>query len=565
MTKKSSRSSANQNKASDYIRQYYKQIQAGKVVVGDKIRRIYAKLVADLDDKDNQWIFDEAKGQHPITFIEKYCKHSKGKLGGQPLILELWQKAFIAAAFGFIDKETGLRRFRELILMVGRKNGKSVLGSGLANYMLTADGEHGADVVSAATKRDQAKIIWQESVKMIKKSPLLSKFCRCYVGEIVCRLNEGSFKPLSSDSNTLDGLNVHCSLIDELHAIEDRNLYDVIIDGMTAREQPMSIITTTAGTVREAIFDQKYDECVAVINGTIENDRLLPIIYELDNREEWQNPKMWEKANPGLGTIKNRVILAEKVEAAKNDARLVKNLVTKDFNVRDTATEAWLTWEQINNTETFDEEELRGSYCAGGFDLSSTTDLTCATILAHKQGQAKKLYCKQMYFLPEALLEQRVAEDIVPYDIWLKQGLLRTTPGNKINYHYVKEWFVEMAQKLDLCFYGIGYDSWSAVYLVEEMTAAFGKNVLEAVIQGKKTLSAPMKSLGADLEAKIINYNNNPMLKWCLSNTCIDIDRNGNIQPCKGKVAKKRIDGAASLLDAYVVVERHKEEMADYL
>ena len=553
-----------QAKSSDYIREYNRQIQSGEVIACDKIKRIYAKLVADLDNKDSVWVYDEGKGMHPIQFIECFCKHSKGAMGGQKVLLELWEKAFIAAAFGFINKVTGLRKYKEVFLCVARKNGKSLLASALGNYMLMADGESGADIVSVATKHDQAKIIWSEAVKMIKKSPTLLKFCKCHVGEIVCTMNEGSFKPLSSDSNTLDGLNVHASLIDEMHAIEDRNLYDVIIDGMSARKQPMSIITTTAGTVREGVFDQKYDECCGVLDGTIPNERLLPIIYELDNREEWIDPTKWKKANPGLGTIKQYETLAEKVESAKKDARLVKNLVTKDFNVRDTSIEAWLTFEQIDNTATFDMEDMRDCYCAGGVDLSSTTDLTCATILCHKQGDST-LYVKQMYWLPEALLETRCAEDIVPYDVWLKQGLLRTTPGNKINYHYVTEWFVEMAQQYNLCFYSIGYDSWSATYFVDEMNAQFGTSVMEAVIQGKKTLSAPMKSLGADLEAKRINYNNNPILKWCLSNTCIDVDRNDNIQPAKGKVARKRIDGAASLLDAYTVVEKHKEEMANYL
>lgn len=544
------------------IREYYSQIESGKVVVSLKIKKVYKKLVKDLDNKNCEWEYDPKKANHAIEFVENFCKHSKGKMGGKPFILELWQKAMTAALFGFVHKIDGTRKYREFILIVARKNGKSAWASAIGNYMLTADGEAGPEVVSAATKKDQAKIVWSEAKRMIKKSPALNKRARCLVGEIVVDYNDGTFKPLSSDSNTLDGLNVHCSLIDELHAIEDKNLYDVIVDGMTAREQPISIITTTAGTVREGIFDIKYDECERIINGyedgSYVDERVLPIIYELDSRKEWTNPNCWSKANPGLGTIKNLDQLKTKVNKAIANPMLVKNLLTKDFNIRDTTTEAWLTFEQLNNTDTFNVKELKPKYGIGGADLSSTTDLTCGTIL-FKVPNDEHLYVIQMYFLPEDLLDKRVHEDKIPYDIWRDNGLLRTTPGNKVHYKHVTEWFLEIQKELDIYIYSGGYDAWSANYWVEEMKDTFGKETWEPVIQGKKTLSGPMKSLGADLENKLINYNNNPILKWCLSNTAIDIDKNDNIQPVKTSNQRRRIDGLASLLDAYVQYERVKE------
>lgn len=398
---------------------------------------------------------------------------------------------------------------------------------------------------------------------MVKKSPALNKRARCLVGEIVTDFNEGTFKPLSSESNTLDGLNVHCSLIDELHAIEDKNLYDVIIDGMSAREQPISIITTTAGTVREGIFDIKYDEAERIINGfsdgSYTDDRVLPIIYELDKRDEWVNPDAWIKANPGLGTIKSIDQLKGKVRKAQANPMLVKNLLCKDFNIRETSSEAWLTFEQLNNKATFTLDELKPRYGIGGADLSCTTDLTNATVIFQVPND-DTIYVLQMYWLPEDLLEQRIKEDKIPYDIWAKQGLLRTTPGNRVHYKFVTQWFLEVQNDLDIYIPWIGYDSWSAVYWVEEMCQSFGKMAMEPVIQGKKTLSGPMKALGADLSAKKINYNNNPVLKWCLSNTSVDIDKNDNIQPQKCKNQRRRIDGLAGLLNAYVVLERHKEE-----
>ena len=540
------------------IREYYNAIQNGEVV-SDKVKRVYKKLIKDLDNKESEWEYSPKRANHAIEFIENFCKHSKGKMGGKPFILELWQKAMIAALFGFVHKIDEVRKYREFILIVARKNGKSALGSAIALYMLMADGEFGPEIVSAATKKDQAKIIWSEAKRMVKKSPTLSKRARCLVSEIATDFNDGTFKPLSSDSNTLDGLNVHCSLIDELHAIEDKNLYDVIIDGMTAREQPISVITTTAGTVREGIFDIKYDECERIINGYSDgsyvDERVLPIIYELDNRSEWTDEKCWKKANPGLGTIKNVDQLRSKVEKAKSNPLLVKNLLCKDFNIRETTSEAWLTFEQVNNTDTFDIRELKPRYGIGGADLSSTTDLTCASIL-FKIPNDEHIYVSQMYFLPEDLLEKRVQEDKIPYDLWRDNGLLRTTPGNKVHYKYVTEWFQEMQDTYDIYIYSGGYDSWSANYWIEEMKNTFGKETWQPVIQGKKTLSGPMKNLGADLEKKIINYNNNPILKWCLTNTAIDVDKNNNIQPIKTSNQRRRIDGLASLLDAYVQLER---------
>ena len=549
---------------SDYnpIKDYWIAIENGEVVSA-KVKKVYAKLVKDLADDESEWEYSSKKANHAIEFIENYCKHSKGKYGGKPFILELWQKAMIGALFGFVHKIDGVRKYRELILIVARKNGKSALGSALALYMLMADGEAGPEIVSAATKKDQAKIIWSEAKRMVKKSPVLSKRIRPLVAELISDYNDGSFKPLSSDSNTLDGLNVHCSLIDELHAIQDKNLYDVIVDGMTAREQPLSIITTTAGTVREGIFDLKYDECEKIINGYSDPDgyhdeRVLPIIYELDKREEWTDSKAWKKANPGLGTIKSIDQLAQKVKKAEANSMLVKNLLTKDFNIRETTSEAWLNFEQLNNTATFDIKALKPRYCVAGIDLSATTDLTCASII-FKVPDDDSLYVKQMYWLPADLLEKRVQEDKIPYDAWLEQGYLRVSEGNKVNYKDVTKWLLEIQNEMDVYIYKIGFDNWSSTYLVDELKMNFGRETTEAVIQGAKTFSGPMKRFAADLEAKKINYNNNPILKWNLSNAAIQIDRNDNIALVKTSNSRRRIDGVASLLDAYIVMEKFYE------
>ena len=550
----------------NYIEQYYHAIETGRVTVSTKVRKTYKHLVDKLHDKDSPYIYDDDRANYVIDFIQTFCKHSKGKWGGRPVILELWQKAATAALFGFIDKQTRLRQYRQLILIIARKNGKSTWATCLGLYLLIADGEAGPEIYSAATKRDQAKIIWNEARRMIRKSPALHKKIDLRVSTIRCGFNEGIFEPLGSDSEKLDGLNVHGALIDELHAIKDKNLYDVIVDGMTAREQPLCIITTTAGTVRDNIFDLKYEECERIINGYgdtegYKDETILPIVYELDSRDEWTNPDMWEKANPGLGSIKNKQMLAQKVHQAQNNPLLVKNLLCKDFNVRETGGESFFTFEQLNNEQRFDSKELKPRYGIGGFDLSDTTDLTCATMLFMVPGD-DHIYVKQMYWIPEELFDKRVREDNVPYDIWYQKGLIQKSPGFRNDFRLISEWFKKLQEEEDIYLFKCGYDRWSAAYLVKDMEAIFGEQAMVPIAQGKKTLSAPMKNLAADLTAKKIVYNNNPILKWCMTNVAVDVDRNDNIQPCKTSNPRKRIDGFASLLNAYTVLENCKD---DYL
>lgn len=546
------------------IVEYFEKIESGEIVVGFKVKRIYKKLVDDIVSPIGEFEYSPERANHAIEFIENFCKHSKGKWGGKPIELELWQKAFIAAAFGFVHKIDGTRKYREVLLVVARKNGKSTIASGIGLYLQVADGEPGAEVYAVATKKDQAKLVWIDAKRMVTKSPALRKRIKPLVSELRADFNDSTFKPLGSDSETLDGLNVHGAMMDEIHAWKDKNLYDVIVDGTSSREQSLIFMITTAGTIREAVYDMKYEEAELLLNGLddedgYKDDRFLPIIYELDKREEWTDEKAWQKANPGLGTIKQIDQLRTKVNKAKSNNMLVKNLLTKDFNVRDTSVEAWMTFEALNNTATFDIEELKPRYAIGGADLSSSVDLTSACI-AFMVPNDETVYYKHMYWLPEDLLEQRSNEDKIPYNIWHENGLLRTTPGNTVHHKYVTEWFTEMQEKHDVYIPWVGYDSWSARYWVEEMVNYFGKDSMLPVIQGKKTLSSPMKLLEANLTAKKINYGNNPITKWCISNTSKEEDKNGNIQPHKGKNQRRRIDGLAAMLNAYVVLQDKSQE-----
>lgn len=540
----------------NYIKEYINEIEKGNIIAGRKIIKIYKRLLEESKNESLPFYFDEEIGERPITFIETFCKQSEGEIG-KPIKLELFQKAYIQALFGFVYRDTGYRRFNETMFLVGRKNGKTTMLSAIALYMMIADGEGSAECYSVATKKDQASKAFKSACSMRAQSPEIRAIINKRRTDMYMPTTFSSFEPLSSDSDTLDGLNSHLVIIDELHAIKDRNLYEVMKQSTSSRRQPLVVMITTAGTVRECIFDDIYDYANNILEGTIKNDAFLPVLYELDKTEEWKNIECWQKANPGLGTTKQYKYLVEQVERAKADLSSKKGILCKDFNIRSNSEEKWLDFDTVNNEEMFELDELKGSYAIGGADLSSTTDLTCATLLVMKQ---KKIYILQHYFIPETKIEEKADNDNVPYDIWEKRGLLTVCSGAKINYTNVTEWFLKMHNEYDISALWIGYDPWGSQYWITEMEEAGFE--MEKVIQGAKTMSNPMKQLEADLKEKKVNYNNNPILKWCLLNTAIEIDKNDNIRPVKGKKSKQRIDGAVSLIDAYCVLF---DKMSDYI
>lgn len=544
----------------NWIRAYCEDIRAGRVVVSAKVRKVYFALEREAEDDAGRYVFDEARANRPIEFIERFCRHSKGEWAGTPVVLETWQKAFISAIFGFVDRETRLRRFREALLEVGRKNGKSVLAASLALYMLIADGEPGAEVYSTATKRDQAKIVFDEAHNMVNQSPDLRRFVKKRRGDLYAPRLMAKFQPLGKNSDTLDGLNASCVIMDELHGVKTRDLYEVMKQSQSARRQPLLLMITTAGTVRESIFDDTYSHAEKVISGEVQDDTFLAVVYELDEREEWRNPDCWQKANPGLGTIKKRQDLEDKVRRAEQEPEFVPGLLCKDFDVRSSSHTAWLQFEDINNEARFDVARFRGRYFIGGADLSITTDLTCATALM-VDPVTEERFVKQMYWIPGDGFEARVEREKIPYDKWRDAGLLRLCRGNTIRPADVTQWFLEVVNDWGISPAWVYYDSYSARYWVDEMES-HGFPMVRC-IQGAKTLSLPMQQLGQDLRAKRVNYDNNPILKWCLTNTGVQVDRNANIVPVKSLSPKMRIDGTASLLDAYVGLCDHYNEFME--
>lgn len=544
----------------NYVREYWRKIESGEIVTSRRVKAVYGRLMAEMDSPaaDSPYYFDEETGERPIIFIERFCKQSQGTLGA-PLRLELFQKAFIQTLFGWLLKETGYRRFRETIFLVGRKNGKSTLLAAIALYMLVADYEGAAEIYSVATKKDQARKTLTEAVNMVKQSPELRAIIKKRRNDIYFPATASTFEALASDSNTLDGLNSHAVIIDELHAIRDRNLYEVMKQSTSSRRQPLVIMITTSGTVRESVFDNLYGLACDIADGKVTEDTFLPVLYELDARAEWTDPQAWIKANPGLGTIKQYATLAAFVERAKKNPEDLPGVLCKDFNVPETSASVWLSFEDIKNDATFTMQDVYNTYAIGGCDLSATTDLTCATLLIRRSREDETVYVLQHYFIPQKRIDQLDEHNSqeAPYKIWAERELLTICDGARVDYSAVTAWFCQMRDEFKIDAFAVGYDRALAGYWVDEMKAnGFD---MRAVAQGPFTWSQPMREMGAAFADKKVNYNRNPVLVWCLSNTAVKKSGVNNIQPVKVS-DRRRIDGAVSLLNAWVIYVRDNED-----
>ena len=547
----------------NYVKEYNDKLQKGEIVACEEIISVYDRMVKEMEmqDKAFPFFFHEETGEYVINFIEGFCKHYQGDHAGEFVKLELFQKAFIQCLFGWLEKETNRRRFREYFFEVARKHGKSFLSGCIAVYMLAADGEQGAEIYSAATKLDQAKIIYNVARNIVDQNEDLRALIKSTREGLSFQMTRSVMKPLPNESKSLDGLNIHFAALDEIHEQKDRNMYDVLRQGMKARKQPLIGCITTSGFRREGLYDSLHDYAVDVARGNIRDDRMFPVIYKLDTESEWQDPHAWIKANPGLGTIKSSVQLADDVERARNDPSYLPTLLVKDFDVKQNEITSWLPMATIINEKVVPMEYLEHSYAIGGCDLSSTTDLTCATLIIQRPDD-DNLYVLQMYFLPEARIQSVALSNAqeAPYKLWAEKGWLTICEGASVDYHKVTEWFNEMVVKHDIRPLWVCYDRALAGYWQEEMISV-GYD-MEKIPQGPITWSYPMKSLGAQLEEHKIIYQNNPILRWCLSNTAkksLNKDGIESIQPVKIQ-ANRRIDGTVSLLNAYVGYMKHQDE-----
>ena len=538
------------------IKKYWLKIKQQELLVSEKIEMVYDQNIKILKDEDPKYYFNEKLANKAIIFIESFCKHSKGAEAGNLFKLALWQKAMISLIFGIVHRKTDLRKYKEVMLIVARKNGKTTLAAAIELYMAIGDGELGADCYSVATTKDQAEGIFEEIQNMVRQSNILNKRLRKTKKTLFYDEGLSQIRVLPGRSDNLDGKNPHFVNIDELHAIKDRGLYSVITTSFGARRQPLLLITTTAGSIRGNVYDDQYSYAVDIINGSIKDEAYLALIYELDSEKNWNKEKMWIKANPNLGISKYLDDMKRQFKMALKNKSTRPGFLSKHLNIRTTTVNNFLTFKAIDaNKKFYDISTIYDKYCVIGYDLSKTTDLTAVTILVPLEEE--EIFTLTFFFIPDEIAEERELEDNIPYIEWATEGWVMFTPGAVIDQDFIFEFIIEFLEENELTPLQIGYDSWNATHINNKFKE-YGYP-MEEVRQGAKTLSAPMKMLGAKMIKGKVIYNNNPCMYWNFTNVGFEEDKNENIIPKKIS-QRKRIDGFASLLNAYVAYERTREK-----
>ena len=560
---------------------YLLDVQSGKVTACKRIKQLAEMMLPRFEHGYKKWHFDIDCATKPVRFIEKFCKLPSGKLGA-PFVLEPYQKAITEMAFGFVDDD-GVRQFKQVMVVMGRKNGKTSWGAALELYMLIADGEGAPQIYNVATSKDQASLAYGACVKMVRQSSELAKVVRKGTvverdsDGLVCDRTMGYITPLTSQTRHLDGLDVHFCLFDEMAATVNRDMFDLLWQGMSSRRRPLLWAITTNGYERENLFDDQFDYGCGILDGKIDDDTMLCAFYELDDRSEWTDDRCWQKANPGLFQIKSYDALKDNVNKAMQDPSALPTVMVKDFCVPESRASAWLSFEEAVNDAKFpfpiekNPEMPKGEcfrYGIAGFDASDTTDLSAAKMLVMRPNDPH-IYLLSAYWLPRDALSEgdgyRRERDDVPYRMWEEKGLLRIVEGNTVPKRVFIDWLEEIKSNLDIYCFSIAYDPWHVVgYDEEQLVQYVGKGRCIPVRQGPKTLSAPMKQLRAQYAGNIVVDGHHPINEWCRMNVSIKTDINGNIQPVKmhGK-AKNRIDGFAAELCAYVAFMQFEEEYLD--
>lgn len=565
----------------EVIRSYFGGILDGSVVACVKMRVVAAKVMRWMDEGDGPWHYDERYAMRHVGFIERFCCKPTGRGMGGPLVLEPFQVAILGVVFGFVDDE-GLRKIQECLIVIARKNGKTTLLSAVEIDMLINDREGAPQVYNVATKLDQAKIGFNAALRMVRKSKKLARHVRKRQADLYCAGNMGTIMPIASNSNTMDGLDVSCGVIDELAAVRNRDIYDLVKQGTSARDQPLLFEITTNGFVRDCIFDSQYAYATAWLYDRLDAsdedapdaDRFVAFIFELDSRDEWDKPEAWPKANPGLGTIKQLSALRANVAKARHDPEFRPTVMVKDFNLVENQASAWLTYDELHNPAPLPDgpwPKQGLKYGVVGFDASDTTDLSAAALLVMRKGD-RHIYERSMYWLPEDVLHAQATDgnrrerDGVPYTTWEARGLVRAWPGHKVDRACVVEWIRELNRE-GIYVRAVGYDPWHMDdHTISELAALVGRENLVPVRQGPRTMSQPLKDWKVALRANEVVTGDNPVTEWCRSNASVRVDVNDEIQlEKKGRDPRNRIDGVVAEACAYVAMREKWESYSAFI
>ena len=565
------------------IYQYYQQIVDGSVITGKWIQTLYAYIVHSLENK--KFKFDQKKANNAIQWIENHCFHVEGPLAPGKLKLELWQKALVSCIFGIVDPNTNKRQFREVVLVIARKNGKSLLASSIANYVFQVDGGFGCRVYNIAPKLEQSEIIYSNTWAMIqldpehisKKEEIEEKRKRTHqkveeegtlvkkrMSDLFIPATNSTMKKISSSAKKSDGFNPSLCICDEVASWEgDKGLktYEVMKSGMGARPEAILLSCTTAGYVNDSIFDELMKRSTRFLMGESKEKRLLPVLYMIDDVEKWNDINELKKSNPNLGVSISVDYLLEEIAIAEGSLSKKAEFLTKYCNIKQNSSLAWLPAKMVTDAggPALNIEDFRNSYCVGGIDLSQTRDLTAAVVAIEKDGE---LYVFAHFWLPAEKIDEATQRDGVPYNIYIQRGFLSPSGDNYIDYHDCYNWFVRLVEEYQVLPLKIGYDRYSAQYLVQDM-AAYGFHC-DDVYFGENLYSTILETQGL-LEDKKIHIGDNDLLKSHLLNSAVKM----STERGRGKIVKLspalHIDGVAALLCAMCVRQKWFADIGEQL
>lgn len=545
----------------NFILKYYQAIEDGSVIVGKWIRLLYEYIIEGLRKKS--FFYDHKKASKAISFIERFCRHHEGELGGQLIKLELWQKAFISVLFGIVDKN-GYRQFNEILLVMARKQGKTLLASAIATYEAYADGEYGARVYMAAPKLQQANICYDQCYQTIKKEPELEKFAKKRRTDIYIEYSNSSIAPLAFSEKKSDGLNVSCAILDEVASWRGQaglRFYEVLKSSVGARRQPILLGITTSGYENDGIFDALIARATRLLTGGSKETHFLPLLYMIDDVDRWNDINELQKANPNLGVSVSPKYLIDELAIAENSLSKKSEFLTKYACVKQNSSLAWLDIQTIKSMsgKALKLDDFKHSYCVAGIDLSMSTDLTAATVVIEKEGD---LYCFAHFWLPSQKIEEATSRDGLPYEQYIARGFLSLSGENFVDYADCYQWLVDLVEQFEILPLVVGYDRYSANYLVNDLkTYGF---VTDDVYQGDN-LYGVLQEMEGLFKDKRVHIGDNDLLKIHLLNSAIKM----SAERGRGRLVKLRpndhIDGVAALTDAFCVRQKWYDQVGDRL
>lgn len=546
----------------NWIFKYHEAIQKKEVIVGVWVRLCFEILTTGL--LNGEWEFNEKKANKAIKFIENFCHHSEGR--SDLLHLELWQKAIVSAIFGIMDKTTGYRQFREVFIIVARKNGKTLFAAAIAAYMTYIDGEYGAKVYFLAPKLDQADLVYDAFYQIVQSDDELDSITKKRRSDIYIKAFNTSVKKIAFNSKKSDGFNPQLVVNDEMEAWPgDQGLkqYEVMTSALGARKQPLIISIATAGYVNDGIFDELFKRATAFLKGNSREKRLLPFIYMIDDIEKWDSIEELKKSNPNLGVSVSAEYYLEQIEIARNSISKKVEFMTKFCNIKQNSAVAWLDYWDVMKCVHEDKplalEDFKGCYCVAGIDLSRTTDLTAASIIINRDG-INHVFTR--FYMPQKRYEIAINEDNTPYNIYRDRGFLFISGENQVDYKDVYNWLIELVKVYKIKPLKIGYDKYSASYLVDDLkTAGFHT---DDVYQGTN-LTPILHMFEGELKDGNFDFGDNSMLASHFLNVAVDINLNDSrMKPVKIE-KRMRIDGAMSVFDALTMVSKYHNEIGKKL